>query len=140
MISILLDTDVCLDSITGREPWNANADRIFHASVEKEVYIFISGLTFSNLYYLLRKIHGSRKTIKRLRAMRDLIKVSPINSKVVDQAFDSSWNDFEDAMQYHSALKAGCDLLVTRNLSDYKKADRIPVIQPSGFIEQHLKR
>ncbi len=138
MISVLLDTDVCLDSITGREPWHADADRIFHASVEKKVSIFISGLTFSNLYYLLRKTHGSRKTVKRLHAMRELVTVSPINSDVVDRAFDTAWNDFEDALQYQSALKGGCELLIARNLPDYKKADQIPVIEPSEFIDRHL--
>lgn len=138
MMKVLLDTDVCLDSITGREPWHADADRIFHASVEKEVSIFVSGLTFSNLYYLLRKVHGSRKTVKRLHEMRKLVAVSPINSDIVDQSFDSSWTDFEDALQYHSALKAGSDLLVTRNLSDYKKADQILIIEPGEFINRHL--
>jgi predicted nucleic acid-binding protein len=139
MVPILLDTDVCLDSIAGREPWNTAADRIFHSAVEDKTSVYISGLSFSNLFYLLQKVHGARRTVEKLLAMRKLVSVSVINADVVDGAFDSSWKDFEDALQYQSACQAGCEVLVTRNLTDYKNSGDVSVLAPSEFVRQYLE-
>lgn len=138
MEPILLDTDICLDSIAGRDPWNKDANRIFHAGTDGSVNLFISALTFSNLFYLLSKAHGPKKTVQKLSAMRDLVSVSTIDEEIVDLAFSSGWSDFEDALQYFSALLTGCSILITRNLSDYKKANKIRVINSSTFVAEFL--
>ncbi|WP_441000683.1 type II toxin-antitoxin system VapC family toxin [Fodinibius sp. SL11] len=138
MEPILLDTDICLDSLAGREPWNVDANQIFHASVEGLVDLFISGLTFSNLFYLLGRTHGSKKTVQKLSAMRDLVSVSTVDEEIVDLALKSGWADFEDALQYFSALDAGCELLITRNTSDYKKAKNITVKDSAAFVSKYL--
>ena len=138
MEPILLDTDICLDSLAGREPWNTDINRIFHASVEGFVDLFISGLTFSNLFYLLSRTHGSQKTIQKLSAMRELVFVSTVDEEIVDLALNSGWSDFEDALQYYSALDAGCGLLITRNTSDYKKANNITVMDSAAFVSEYL--
>ncbi len=138
MEPILLDTDICLDSIAGRDPWNVDANRIFHASVEGLVDLFISGLTFSNLFYLLRRTHGSKKSIETLSAMRDLVSVSTVDEEIVDLALNSGWSDFEDALQYYSALNSGCGVLITRNLSDYQKAGNITLMDSATFVSKYL--
>lgn len=138
MKPILLDTDVCLDSIAGRNPWNIDANRIFHSSVEGTMNLFVSGLTFSNLFYLLGKVHGPKKTVRKLSSMRELVTVSTVNQEIVDSALSAGWSDFEDALQYYSALEADCDILVTRNLSDYKKADNLKILNPSTFVSNYL--
>ncbi len=138
MVPILLDTDICLDSIAGRDPWDVDANRIFHSSVEGVTNIYVSGLSFSNMFYLLRKVHGAKKTVDKLSAMRELVSVSPIDERVVDSAFESGWTDFEDALQYYSALKAGCRFIISRNVSDYRKSDELQVLSPSEFVSQFL--
>jgi len=138
MVPILLDTDICLDSIAGRDPWDSDANRIFHSSVEGVTNIFVSGLSFSNMFYLLRKVHGAKKTVDKLSAMRKLVSVSPIDEGVVDSAFESGWTDYEDALQYHSALKAGCRFIISRNVSDYRKSDELQVLSPSEFVSKFL--
>lgn len=144
MEPILLDTDVCLDSLAGRDPWNIDANRIFHSSVEGNTDLYISGLTFSNLFYLLSKTHGPKKTVQKLSAMRELVSVSPVNEEIVDSALAAGWTDFEDAIQYNSALVVGCGILITRNLSDYEAAgidndnDYMKVMSPSAFVSNYL--
>lgn len=138
MTRVLLDTDVCLDSIAGRNPWHVDANRIFHSSVEGETMIYVSGLSFSNLFYLLKKAHGAKRTISKLAAMRELVSISKVDETIVDQSFKSGWQDFEDALQFYSALAAGCNFLVTRNLSDFKNSNDLSILHPSDFVEQFL--
>ena len=135
---ILVDTDVCLDSLAGRTPWNIDANRIFHSSVEGTTDLVVSGLTFSNLFYLLGKAHGAKKMAQKLSLMRDLVSVSSVDQDIVDSALSAGWTDFEDALQYYSAVRAGCGVLITRNVSDYKKADNLRILSPSNFVSGYL--
>lgn len=138
MDTILIDSDVCLDFITGRQPWNAEAVQIFDACEHGLISAYISGLTYSNLFYLLRKYHGAGKTVTMLSDLRKFTQVSPIIETVVDWSLSSGWTDFEDALQYQSAVESGCDAVVSRNLSDYKLVPRLPVLSPTDFISNHL--
>jgi hypothetical protein len=54
----------------------------------------------------------------------------PVESK---PGLFSGFRDFEDALQYHCALAANCDIIVTRNVKDFKKAE-IPVITPDEYL------
>jgi predicted nucleic acid-binding protein len=138
MDSILIDTDVCIDFITGRMPWNVEAGKIFEASENGKFIAFISGLTYSNLFYIMRKTYGSQKTLFMLSDLRRLSQVSPISSSAVDWALSSGWKDFEDAIQYQSAVENQCQAIVSRNLDEYIGATRIPVLTPTDFITGHL--
>jgi len=48
-------------------------------------------------------------------------------------ALNSEFDDFEDAIQYFSALQNEIEILLTRNLKDYKKA-QITVLTAQDFI------
>ena len=45
----------------------------------------------------------------------------------------SSFRDFEDAVQYYSAVQAKSECLITRNKSDFK-VDALPVLTPEEFL------
>jgi predicted nucleic acid-binding protein len=139
MATILIDSDVCMDFISGRTPWNVEANRIFLAAEDGRINAFISGLTFSNLFFILRKIHGSAKTVANLADMRKLSRISPISPTVIDWALAAGWTDFEDALQYQAAVESQCEAVVSRNPGDYKKAIQIPVLSPAEFISKYIE-
>jgi predicted nucleic acid-binding protein len=55
---IFLDTDVALDHLADRQPFAEYAHRIFALAETGELTACISSLSFSNLYYILRKVNG----------------------------------------------------------------------------------
>ena len=57
-----------------------------------------------------------------------------MDDKIIDLALDSDFNDFEDAIQYYSAIENGIDLIVTRNLKDFKSS-KIPVLTAKGYLQ-----
>ena len=57
-----------------------------------------------------------------------------MNAKEVDLALNSDFSDFEDAMQYFAAVDNKIDLIVTRNVRDYKNP-KIMVVTPQQYIE-----
>ena len=64
--------------------------------------------------------------------------VTPVDSLIVDEAIASRFSDFEDAMQYYSAIREGADAIITRNSSDFSAAE-IEVYEPQQFLDMLAK-
>jgi len=134
MKKILIDSDVCLDSITGRYPFSVDADKILQLAEERVFEAYVTAESFSNIWYILRKLSTAAKAIDALKNLRLLVQVAGSDQEVVDNALQSGWKDFEDAIQYHGAVKQSCDAIVTRNTAHFKQGN-ISVYQPAEFLE-----
>ena len=133
---VFLDTDVALDHLADRQPFAEYAHRLFALAETGELTICLSSLSFSNLYYLLRKLKGHDDALDLLRKLKRLARVSAVTEVEIQSALSSSFKDFEDAIQ-HYAAKAEGDLsaMVTRNKADYS-ASEIPVFSPDEYLAQ----
>ncbi|HLR25313.1 MAG TPA: PIN domain-containing protein [Fodinibius sp.] len=134
-MKILIDSDVCLDFLTGREPYFNTAKRLFWKIEDTEVVGLVSPDSFSNIFYVLRKYYKRTIIISKLKGFRELISVAPLSEQHIDQALYSGWTDFEDAMQYFCAREANCSSIVTRNTDDYSKSE-LPVFTSFEFLNQ----
>ena len=64
---------------------------------------------------------------------KTLVNVLAVDSKTIDLAIASDFQDFEDAIQYSCAIENNLTTLITRNIKDYKKAS-ITVLTPETFL------
>jgi predicted nucleic acid-binding protein len=51
------------------------------------------------------------------------------------KAQETTFKDFEDAVQHACAIASGLDAIVTRNLRDYKDAT-LPTFSPPDFLNK----
>ena len=116
---VFIDTDVVLDLLARREPFYPAAARLFSLVELGELTACVSALTFANLFYLLRKELGAARAVEVLRKLRRLVMVLPVDDSVIERALAAGFRDFEDAIQYHTALAGAVTCLVTRNVRDY---------------------
>lgn len=72
--------------------------------------------------------------MEKIRKFGLLCSMSVTYDEVVDKAINSNFKDFEDAIQYYSAITTGCDLIITRNEKDFKNA-LIPVMNAQGYLQ-----
>ena len=131
---IFVGSDVILDVLAAREPFHQHAEKLFDRIAKGEVEGFSSPVVFSNLFYVLRKQIGAPKANGLLKNLRLLLKVLPMNDKVVDSALASPMPDFEDAMQYYCAANAGVETIVTRNGRDFKSIP-IALFTPEEYLK-----
>lgn len=69
-----------------------------------------------------------------LSRLKRLVRVSPVTDLEIQSSLASSFNDFEDAIQYCSAKgETGIRAVVTRNKADYS-ASEIPVLSPEEYL------
>src|SRR2546425_13283605 len=134
---IFLDTDVALDHLADRQPFVEYAHRLLALAETGQLIICVSSLSFSNLYYILRKLKGHAGAIALLGKLKLLANVSVVAESEIQSALSSQFMDFEDAIQHFTAkTEGGISAIVTRNRSDYS-ASEIPVLSPDEFLANH---
>jgi predicted nucleic acid-binding protein len=133
---VFIDTDVILDLLLAREPFFSAATRLFLLVQDGEIEGCVSPLSFSNLFYVLRKELSAPEAISALRKLKVLTRVLPVDDRTIDSALASSFADFEDAIQYYAALSDEIDVIVTRNKRDYKTA-KLPILNAEECVELH---
>jgi len=131
--SVLCDINFFLDIFLKREQFYFPAAGVFKMIEEKKLKGYICALSFPTLYYLLSKELKREKSIKILEKVRIVFHVSAVDERVIDLSLTSNFRDFEDAVQYYSAVQARADCLITRNKGDYK-VDNLPVLTPEEFM------
>jgi len=136
---VLVDTDIVIDFLTKREPFAIEAAQLFNLADRKKVQLHISSLCLNNIYYLLRKIIGHKKTILLLQQLVEIADVLAVDKQVVIKALNSNFRDFEDALQNFTATENGtCDIIITRNLKDYKQS-KLVVMTAGSFNELMIR-
>ena len=133
MTKVFVDTDVCIDLLSGRKPFNKTAEILFSLADNKKIKIYVSSLSFSNIDYVLRSQYSSTHSRQLIGTFKTLVNVLPVDSKTIDLAIASDFNDFEDAIQHSCAIENNLTTIITRNVKDYKKAS-IAVLTPETFI------
>jgi predicted nucleic acid-binding protein len=135
MTDIFIDTDVIIDFLIDREPHSREAAIIFTLIEQKKLKGYVSSLTFSNLYYVLRKIESHNKVIAKLDGISRLLTILKVDQQTIKYAIASGFPDFEDSIQYNCALDyKKIDVLITRNIKDYKDSE-IPVMTPADYLK-----
>lgn len=133
MKTVLCDINFILDIFLRREPFYYSAAVLFKKIEEKELKGYLCSLSFPTLFYLLSKELSKRKAIQILGKIRIVFDVAAVDEKVIDLALSSDFKDFEDAVQYYSAIQTKTDCIITRNKGDYVN-DNIPALTPEEFL------
>ena len=130
----MIDTCVVVDALQSREPFCADAQKIFLAVANRWFDGCITAKASADIYYLAHRTTHSdvetRKILTKLFALFDLLDTTAMDCR---RAISSQMTDYEDSVMAETALRSGCDCIVTRNLKDYQNAS-IPSYSPSDFL------
>ena len=132
----LIDTCVILDALLEREPFREAAQEIVLASANRMFDGFLTAKSVLDLYYLLhRHTHSDAESRRLLSGILTLFELLDTSGSDCRRALSSQLSDYEDAVMAQTALRAGMDCIVTRNVRDYKSAP-LPVHTPSEFLKK----
>lgn len=135
MENVLIDTDVILDFFFDRKPYSEDSAQILGLCENGHIKGFITPVLISNVYYLLRKTAKHQKVISNLKMLMNILDVTLMNKKIVLDALNSEFKDFEDALQNFSAQNdKEIKVIITRNIKDYKKSD-LAVMTPEDYLK-----
>ncbi len=139
MKQIFIDTNVIIDFLADRIPFSEYAAILFQLAKEHKIKIFISAISFINTYYILRKVTSHKKALSLISEIEGYVGVQETNRIIIQKAIKSGFNDFEDAIQYFSAVQLGeIDIIATRDLKGFKKSE-LPVLSPETTVKMLMK-
>ena len=134
MDKLFIDTNIALDLLAERHPFYTHAARLFTLADKGIAELYISSLCFNNLNYMLSKQYNRAASKRILIQFKRLVTVLAVDDKIINLALNSSFADFEDAIQYFTAIENKIPFIITRNLKDYKEA-LIPVMTAEVYLK-----
>ena len=133
-MNVYLDTNVVLDLLLARKPFDADAEQIFRLIAEKQVVAYISALSYGQIGYFLEKHLSKSNARNRLRDVQQLTETVTVDNKIISAAIASDFNDFEDAIQFSCAAQVkNIYALISRNHKDFKNKE-ILILSPKEFL------
>jgi predicted nucleic acid-binding protein len=132
-MNLFLDTNVLIDLIDKREPFYNDIAIIASLAESKNLSLAVSSLSLVNTVYVVSRNIEEKLVLDALKKFRIICNVSTIDEIVIDKSLISNFNDFEDAVQYFSALHHKSEIIITRNKKDFKNSE-IPVMSPTEFL------
>ncbi len=71
-----------------------------------------------------------------LTKFKVLVTIADLNDKIIELSLnDKTFSDFEDGLQYYSAIENEADIIITRNLNDFKSS-KLPVITAQTYLTE----
>ncbi len=130
----LLDTNVLVDYLLYREPFGADATELIQAGVTGEARFYVASLAFSHLEYLMRKQPAAVPVRQQLLQLEQLVEILAVDAAIIRQALTSDFKDFEDCIQYFTALSQPLiAAIITRDPKGFH-AGALPVLSPARAL------
>jgi predicted nucleic acid-binding protein len=104
MKHLFLDTNVIIDVLANRLPFSGPAAKLLDLGDKNKVSLYISALSFSNIYYILRKECSHKQLIAHLRDLEAISTIMEVSANIIHEALNSGIKDLEDAIQLYTAL------------------------------------
>lgn len=132
---VLIDTNVIVDALTSREPWNKSAEQIFLMAANNTAVMYMSASMTTDIYYLVRRYcHDAGMAHQIMEKLYNLFGILDVTKEDCIQALASSVSDYEDAVVCEVASRSELDYIVTRNIKEYVNGN-VKAILPDDFIE-----
>ena len=130
---LLIDGNIILDVLQNREPHVVDSAKIWKLCETDQVEGYVSGLTFSNLVYIMRKELSPEKINEVFKSLGLIFRFTDLTVSDLTKAAEQQWDDFEDALQAATAERIHADNIITRNVKDFKKS-KIVAFTPTEFL------
>lgn len=130
---LFFDTNILLDHLLDRHPFADNAAELWSMAERHEVTGLIAAISFNFVYYIVRHQADERAARRAIKGLRDLFQVVEVDGSIINDAIDSPFADFEDAIQHACALRAKATHIVTRDVAGFR-GSQVPVTSPDVYL------
>ena len=134
-MKILVDTNVIIDALTGREPFRESAEQIFMLAANHIEEMYITAGSATDIYYLIRKyLHNAEQSKNTMSKLYQLFGILDVTANDCQDALLLDMRDYEDAVVSCCAKRNQIDYIVTRNIKDYKQS-KVRALLPDDFVK-----
>jgi predicted nucleic acid-binding protein len=132
-MKVFFDTNVVLDVLLERKPFYKDSVALWTMAEQGVMIGIIAAISCTNIAYIINRLQNRAAARVALTALRDVFTIASTDSQMISQAMDAKFDDFEDAVQYFTALHAGVDCIVTRNPGHFPRTG-CPIVSPAELL------
>jgi predicted nucleic acid-binding protein len=134
-MKVLIDTNILLDALLGREPHFDNADKILKLCATQKIQGYMAAHSIPNMFYILRKDMSETDRRSVLIKLCKILYIESVDSaKIINSLGNTDFHDLEDCIQAECAKSVSAEYIITRNVRDFKSS-AIPAITPDDFLK-----
>jgi predicted nucleic acid-binding protein len=134
-MNVLIDTNIVLDVLLGREPFVTQSAKIVFLSEKAAIGGYVSASTATDIFYIARKeFQDKDKAYDAIGKLFQAVKVAAVDGETIDEALRLRWSDFEDCVQFVAAQGVDADYIITRNTNNFADSNVTP-ITPADFLD-----
>ena len=137
-MKVLVDTNVLLDVLTQRRPFFEDSAKVWSLVQTGLIDGFLAAISVNNLYYIIRKLRNKRTAENFVDDLLRDFEIVSLTKSIFKQARTIPDKDYEDAIQYFSAIQEACDILITRNKKDFPSTG-LQLLTPAEFLDKLRK-
>lgn len=131
---LFLDTNVILDLLGERDPYYDSIAKLASLADKEELMLIVSPISFATLNYFISKFESAQIAREKLRKFKIICEICKLDEHIIEKGLNSDFKDFEDALQYFSAVDSDCDIIISRNGKDFKKS-LLPVLTADEYLQ-----
>ena len=133
-----LDSNILVSVLNKQYPLFTTTTRIISLADNSKFTVFTSPVCLAIAFYFAEKKHKSIVAKKKISILCEHIKIADANKRTVVQSLENhDGHDFEDGIEYYSALENECDYIITEDVNDFYFS-KIEAISSEDFFEKYL--
>ena len=135
-MNVFIDTNVLIATLNKEYPLFTWSSRVLSLQGKNGIQLFTSPLCLAIAFYFSSKKSGEKLAKNKIELLCQHIGITRIDEKITQLALNNKHvNDFEDRLEYYSALNHNCQFIITENQQDFYFSN----IEVTG-CEEFLKR
>lgn len=138
-MKILIDTNIIIDALTGREPFREAAEQIFLLAANQTADMYITASSATDIYYIVRKhLHSEEQAKNTMSKLYELFCILDVTSSDCQEALLTDMKDYEDSVISCCTKRKQMNYIITRNIKDYEKS-KVRAVLPDELLEMISK-
>lgn len=134
-MKVFLDANVLVSVLNKEYPVFTYSSRVLSLTDVSKYKFYTSPLCLAIAYYFAEKKSGNTQARYKIDLLISKLQITTVNDKTVrDTNSNKKIHDFEDGLQYYSAIHSGCKYIVTEDLNDFYFSE-IEILTSRQFLE-----
>lgn len=131
---LFVDANILVATLNREYPLFTWSSRLLSLQGKRNIELFTSPLCLAIAFYFSSKKSGEKVAGKKIEMLLEHIGITSIDETTTSQAIKNKLiHDFEDGMEYYSAIQRKCDCIITENQKDFYFSE-IEVIGCEAFL------
>lgn len=134
---IFLDANILVSVLNKEYPLFSYSSRIVSLAGRHGFEVFTSPLCLAIAFYFAEK-KNKKLARQKISILCENLSVTTLNQSIVKKtAAEPAIHDFEDGMEYFSAIESKCDCIITEDAGDFYFS-KIEVLSSEAFFNKYL--